>query len=81
MLNFQAVSCPTVSNKMHLLFKHKKKYEPYLVVFSDEHGERHKEIQVVEKLFGHCLNKEILAECIWFLKRDTNFYKCSKTVF
>jgi len=53
---------------MHLLFKHKEKFEPYLGIFSDEHGERlHKEVQVIEKRFGHCLNKEILADCIWSL--------------
>jgi hypothetical protein len=82
MSSFQAMGVPSVSNKMHLLFKHKDKCEPHLGIFSDEHGERlHKEMQVIEKRFGHCLNKEMLAECIWSLKRDTNFFKCSRTVF
>ena len=66
MSNFQAMGCPSVSNKMNLPFKHKDKCEPYLRIFSDKCGERlHKEMQVVKKCFSHCLNKEMLAECIW----------------
>ena len=80
--DLQAMGCRHVSNKMHLLFKHKDKFEGYLGTFSDEHGERlHKEMQVPEKRFGHNANKEMLAECISSVKRDTTFYKSSKTVF
>jgi len=80
--SFQAMGCPTVSSKMHLLFKHKDKYEPYIGIFSDEHGERlHKEMQVIEKRFKQCLNKEMLAECIWSLKRSTTLFKSSRNVY
>ena len=79
---FQAMGCPSVANKTHLLFKHKDKYEAYLVIFSDEHGKRlQKEIQVIEKRLGKCLFKEMVAECIRPMKRHTDFYKSSKAVF
>ena len=72
------MGCLSVSNKMHLLFKHKDKFEGYLGTFFDEHNERlHKEMQVLK---GRNANKKILAECIWSVKRDTTFYKSSKTV-
>ena len=80
--SYQAMGCPTVSSKMHLLYKHKDKCNPYIGIFSDEHGERlHKEMQVIEKRFKQCLNKEMLAECIWSLKRATNFYKSTRNVY
>ena len=53
----QAMGCRSVTNKMHLIFKHKDKFEGYLGNFSDEHGER--------------LHKEMLAEYTWSVKRDT----------
>jgi len=78
----QAMGCRSVTNKMHLIFKHKDKFEGYLGNFSDEHGERlHKEMQVLEKRFGRNANKEMLAEYIWSVKRDTKCYKSSRTVF
>lgn len=78
MSNYQAMGCSPVSNKMHLLFKHKDKYRHYLGNFSDEHGERvHQEMHLFENRFHHCLNKEMLSECIWQLKRDTNFFTSS----
>ena len=68
---FPAMRYPSVTNKMHLFFKHKDKYEAYLGVFSDEHGERlNKEMQVIEICFGKCLNKEMVAESIWSMKRE-----------
>ena len=33
------IGCTRMSNKMHLLYKHKDKYGKYLGKFSDEHGE------------------------------------------
>ena len=49
MSSYQTMGCPTVSSKMHLLYKHKDKCNSY-VIFSDEHGERlHKEMKVIEK--------------------------------
>ena len=32
---FQAMGCPTVTNKMHLMFKHKDKCEANLGIFSN----------------------------------------------
>jgi len=76
------MGCPTVSRKMHLLYKHKDKSNSYVDIFSNEHGERlHKEMQVIEKRFKQCLNKEMLAECIWSLKRAINFYKSTRNVY
>ena len=67
---------------MHLLFKHKGKCKPYVEIFSDERGERLlKEMEVIEKRFKKCLNKEMLAECIWSLKRDTTFYKSTRNLY
>ena len=64
---------------MHLLYKHKDKFNSYVGTFSDEHGERlHKDF--IEIRFKQCLNKEMLAECIWSLKRATNLYKSTKNV-
>ena len=52
MLSLQAMGYPTVSSKMHFLFKRKDKCEPYVGILSDEHGERlRKEIEVIEKRF------------------------------
>ena len=77
MLGLQTIGCPTVSSKMHLLFKHKDKCEPYLGIFSDKHGERlNKEMEVIEKRF-----KEMLAECTWSLKRDTTFYNSTRNLY
>ena len=52
MLSLQAMGCPNVSSKMHFPFNHKDKYEPYIGIFPDEHGERlHQEMEVIEKRF------------------------------
>lgn len=70
----QISGCKTMSNKMHLLFKHKEKYEPFLGKFSDEHGERlHKDMEVIEKRYGERFSVQMLAEYIWSLKREGSF--------
>lgn len=82
MSSFQNLGCLNVTSKMHLLSKHKDKYEKYLGIYSDEHGERlHKDMQSIEKRYGKSLNKEMLAEYIWSLKRDTHAFKRKETTF
>jgi len=71
----QAMGCRSVSNKIHLLFKNKDKFEGYLGIFFDEHGKRlHEEMQVLEKRFGRNANKEMLAECIWSAKKGIQHF-------
>jgi len=61
MFTFQTMGYSNVTNKMYLLSKHEDKCETYLGIFSDEHGERlYREMQVIEKRFGKCLNKKCL---------------------
>lgn len=79
MSSYQNMGCPNVTIKMHLLFKHKDKYEPYIGTFSDEHGERlHQEMEQIEKRYGRNFNKEMIAEYVWSLKRDTEIFNFSK---
>ena len=69
--------------KMHILFKHKNKFEKFLGIYSDEHGERlHKEMEQIESRYGNYLTKEMLAEYVWSLKREGNFnWNSSKKCF
>ena len=52
---FQAMRCPSVTNKMNLLFKHEDKCEAYLGILSDENSDRfHIQLRVIKNTFG-CL--------------------------
>ena len=71
-----------MTSKMHLIFKHKGQFSKYLGKFSDEHGERlHQDMLAIENRFGSSLNKEMLCECIWSLKREENLIKIERIVF
>ena len=47
--NMKDLGSSSSTIKMHILFKHKNKYEKFLGIYSDEHGERsHKEMEQIE---------------------------------
>lgn len=75
------MGCTRMSNKMHLLYKHKKQYEKHLGKFSDEHGERlHKEMEIIETRYRPQLNREMLSDYIWSLKREGAFNFSTKKI-
>ena len=54
-----------MSNKMHLLYKHKDKYEKYLGKFSDEHRERlYNEMETIEMRYSPNLTREMLSDYV-----------------
>ena len=79
--SFHIMGVQRMTSKMHLLFKHKDKLERYLGRFSDENGERlHQEMLSFEKRFSSHLTAEMMAEYVWSIKRDTNYFSASKVV-
>ena len=79
---FQDLGCPRMSHKMHLLYKQKQHFKRYIGTFSEGTGERlHQEMMIIESRYGSHLTKNMLAEYIWSLKRDTNSFSSSRVVF
>ena len=79
--SMQKMGCTRMSNKMHLLYKHKNKYEKYLGKFFDEHGERlHKEMETIEMRYSPNLTREILTDYVSSLKRSGGFSFVTKKV-
>ena len=61
MFSLQAMGYPTVRSKMHLLFKHNDKYELYIGIFSDKHGERlHKKWKSLRSAPRNALTRKCL---------------------
>jgi len=79
--SFALIGVSKMTSKMHFIFKHKEKIEPYLGQYSDENGERlHQEMQSFEKRFCSDLSTQMMAEYMWSMKRDTSHFTSSKVV-
>ena len=67
---------------MQLLYKHKQRFKRYIRTFSDQTEERlHQEMMIIESRYGSHLQKNMLAEYIWSIKRDTRSFSSSRVVF
>ena len=62
-----------MSPKIHFLHSHLDFFPPNMDDVNDEHGERfHQEIKELESRYSRKLTPNMMSDCSWFLKRETD---------